>query len=85
MSEFVPGYEASGWEGIGAPRSTPVGIIDKLNDTINAALVDSKLKARFADLGAEPMPMTPAAFAKFISDETDKWGRVVRAAHLRAD
>jgi tripartite-type tricarboxylate transporter receptor subunit TctC len=85
VGEFVPGYEASGWEGIGAPKNTPVEIIDKLNDTINAALVDSKLKARFADLGAEPMPMTPAAFGKFIGDETDKWARVVRTARLKAD
>jgi tripartite-type tricarboxylate transporter receptor subunit TctC len=81
--EFVPGYEASGWEGIGAPKNTSVEIIDKLDKEINRALADPKMKAQFADLGAEPMPMTPAAFAKFIADETEKWGKVIRAAHIK--
>jgi tripartite-type tricarboxylate transporter receptor subunit TctC len=85
VGEFVSGYEASGWEGIGAPKSTPVEIIDKLNKEINLALADPKMKARFTDLGDEPMPMTPAAFGKFIADETEKWGKVIRAANIKAE
>jgi tripartite-type tricarboxylate transporter receptor subunit TctC len=84
VGEFVPGYEASGWEGIGAPRNTPVEIIDKINKEINLALADPKMKARFDDLGVEPMPMTPAAFGKFIADETEKWGKVIRTANIKA-
>ena len=84
VGEFVPGYEASGWEGIGAPKNTPVEIIDKINKEINLALADPKMKARFADLGVEPMPMSPAAFGKFIADETEKWGKVIRTANIKA-
>jgi tripartite-type tricarboxylate transporter receptor subunit TctC len=84
VGEFVPGYEASGWEGIGAPKNTPVEIIDKINKEINLSLADPKMKARFADLGVEPMPMTPAAFGKFIADETEKWGKVIRTANIKA-
>jgi tripartite-type tricarboxylate transporter receptor subunit TctC len=84
MGEFVPGYEASGWEGIGAPKNTPVEIIDKLNKTINAALANPKIKTRFADLGAEPTPMTPAEFGKFIVEYTEKWGKVIRTAGIKA-
>jgi tripartite-type tricarboxylate transporter receptor subunit TctC len=72
MAEFVPGYEASGWYGIGAPTNTPTDIIDRLNKEITA-LADPKTKARLADLGAVPMSMTPAEFGKFIAGETDKW------------
>jgi tripartite-type tricarboxylate transporter receptor subunit TctC len=81
VGEFVPGYEASTWYGVGAPKNTPDEIVQKLNKEINAALADSKLKARLADLGAEPMSMTPAEFAKFVVDETEKWAKVIRAAN----
>jgi len=85
MAEFVSGYEASGWYGIGAPKNTPAEIIDRLNKEINAALADPKMKARLADLGAVPMPMTPAEFGKFISSETEKWGKVIRAANIKPE
>jgi tripartite-type tricarboxylate transporter receptor subunit TctC len=85
VSEFVPGYEASQWYGIGAPKGTPADVIAKLNTAINAALADPKLKARLSDLGGELMPMTPAEFSKLIADETEKWGKVVRAANLRPE
>ena len=85
MGDFVPGYEASGWYGIGAPRNTPADIIDRLNKEINAALADPKMEARLADLGAVPMPMTPAEFGEFIAAETEKWGKVVRAANIKAE
>ena len=85
MAESVPGYDASGWYGIGAPKNTPTEIIDRLNKEINAALADPKIKARLADLGAVPMPMTPAEFGKFIASETDKWGKVIRAANIKPE
>jgi tripartite-type tricarboxylate transporter receptor subunit TctC len=85
VAESLPGYEASGWYGIGAPKNTPVDIIDKLNKEINGVLIDPKTKARLADLGAEPMPMTPADFGIFIAEETEKWGRVIRTANIKAE
>jgi len=85
VGEFLPGYEASSWYGVGAPKNTPVGIIDKLNTEINAALADPKLKARLADLGGTPLPGTPAEFGKFIAEETEKWGKVIRAANIKAE
>jgi tripartite-type tricarboxylate transporter receptor subunit TctC len=85
VGEFVPGYQASGWFGVGAPAKTPVGIIDTLNQEINAGLADSKLKARLADLGAAVFVGSPSDFKKHIATETEKWGKVVRAANLRAD
>jgi tripartite-type tricarboxylate transporter receptor subunit TctC len=85
VAEFVPGYEAYVWDGIGAPKGTPPGIIDRLNKAINVCLADPAMKARLADLGAEPMPMTPAEFGKFIADEADKWDKVVRAAHIKPE
>jgi tripartite-type tricarboxylate transporter receptor subunit TctC len=85
VAEFVPGYQASGWFGICAPAKTPAGIIDKLNAEINAGLADAKLKARFADLGATPFAGSPADFASHIAAETEKWGKVVRTANIRAD
>jgi tripartite-type tricarboxylate transporter receptor subunit TctC len=84
VAEFVPGYEASVRYGIGAPKGTPTEIVDRLNKEINASLADPKMKARLADLGAVPMPMTSAEFAKVIADETEKWGKVIRTAHLKA-
>jgi tripartite-type tricarboxylate transporter receptor subunit TctC len=85
VGDFVPGYEASGWFGIGAPRKMPVEIVDRLNQAINAGLADSKLKARLADLGSAVFVGSPADFAKHIAKETEKWGKVVRAANIRAD
>jgi len=85
VGEFLPGYEASNWFGIGAPKNTPAEIVEKLNNEINAALADPKIKARLADLGETPFPGSPADFGKFIADETEKWGRVIRAANIKAD
>jgi tripartite-type tricarboxylate transporter receptor subunit TctC len=86
MADFVSGLEASFWTGVGAPKNTPVEIINKLNIEINAALADPAMKARFADLGATMYPPgSPADFSRFIADETEKWGKVVRAANIRAD
>jgi tripartite-type tricarboxylate transporter receptor subunit TctC len=83
VGEFVPGYEASGWFGVGAPGKTPVEIVDRLNKEINAGLADSKLKARLADLGSEVFVGSPSDFGKHIAEETEKWGKVVRAAHIK--
>jgi len=80
VAEAVPGYEALGWYALGAPKNTPAEIVDKLNAATNAALADPRLKARLADLGVEPMPMTPAEFGKFIAGETDKWTKVIKSA-----
>jgi tripartite-type tricarboxylate transporter receptor subunit TctC len=85
MGEFVPRYEASAWYGIGVPRNTSAEIIEKLNKEINSGLADPKMKARIAELGGVPMPMTPAEFGKHIADETEKWGKVIRAANLRPE
>jgi tripartite-type tricarboxylate transporter receptor subunit TctC len=85
IGEFVPGYEASNWWGVAAPRNTPAEIIDRLNEEINAALADQKMRARLADLGGAPLPGSPAAFGKLIADETEKWGKVIRAANIKAD
>jgi tripartite-type tricarboxylate transporter receptor subunit TctC len=83
VGDFVPGYEASTWNGIGAPKKTPVEIIDKLNREINAGLADSKFKARLADLSAAALPGSPADFGKLIADETEKWGKVIRVANIK--
>jgi tripartite-type tricarboxylate transporter receptor subunit TctC len=85
VAEFVPGYEASTPYGVGAPKNTPAEIVEKLNKEINAAFADPKLKARLADLGAEPLPMTPVECEKFVADETEKWGKVVKTAGIKAD
>jgi len=85
VGDFVPGYEASGWYGVCAPSRTPVEIVDKLNLEINAALADPKLKARLAELGGAALPGSPADFAKLIAEETEKWGKVVRAANIKAE
>jgi tripartite-type tricarboxylate transporter receptor subunit TctC len=83
VGEFLPGYEATTWYGVGVPKKTPNEIVEKLNKEINAALADPKLKARFAELGAEPMMMTPAEFEKFVVAETEKWAKVIRAANIK--
>ncbi len=85
VAEFVPGYEASGWFGIGAPNSTPAKIIDKLNNEVDVALAEPKVKAQLADMGAVPMAMTAVEFGKFIAAETEKWGNLVRAANLKPE
>ena len=85
VGDFVPGYEASTFHGMGAPRNTPPEIIDKLNKEINAGLADPKIKARLADLGGTPLVGSPADFSKLIADETEKWGNVIRALNIKAD
>src|SRR5262249_56398879 len=85
MAEFLPGYEASGWYGIVAPRGTPPAIVDRLNKQINAALDDASMKARLADLGCDMFAGSPADFAKFIEDETRKWAEVIKFTGVTAD
>jgi tripartite-type tricarboxylate transporter receptor subunit TctC len=85
IDESVPGFVASQWYGLGAPSNTPAEIVSRLNGEVNAGLADPKLKARLADLGVDPMPMTSAEFGKLIADETEKWGKVIRAANLKAE
>jgi tripartite-type tricarboxylate transporter receptor subunit TctC len=85
VAEYLPGYEVSAWFGIGAPRNTPTDIIEKLNKEVNTALADPKLKARLADLGSTPFPGSPADFGKHIADETEKWGKVIRALNIKAE
>jgi len=85
VGEFVPGYEASGWQGIGAPRNTPADIVDRLNREVNVGLADPKMKSRLADLGGTVLAGSPAAFEKFIADETEKWAEVIRAANIKAE
>jgi tripartite-type tricarboxylate transporter receptor subunit TctC len=85
ISDFLPGYEASSWDGIGAPANTPLEIVGILNKQVNAALADPTFKARLADLGAEPFAGSPAEFGKFIVDYTEKWGKVIRAAGIKAE
>jgi tripartite-type tricarboxylate transporter receptor subunit TctC len=85
VGDFVAGYEATVWFGIGAPRNTPADNADKLNREINVGLADPKIKARLADLGGEVLALSPADFGKLIADETEKWGKVIRAANIKAD
>ena len=83
FAEFVPGYEASFWYGVGAPKATPAEIVAKLNTEINAGLADSKIKARLADVGGTVLAGSPANFGKLIAEETEKWGKVIRAANIK--
>jgi tripartite-type tricarboxylate transporter receptor subunit TctC len=85
VGEFVPGYEASQWYGISAPKNTPPEIVATLNKEVNTILADPRLKARLADLGSIPTPMTPAEFGKLVADETEKWGKVVKAGNIKAE
>jgi tripartite-type tricarboxylate transporter receptor subunit TctC len=85
VAEFVPGYEAGSWYGIGAPKNTPAPVIEKLNSEINACLADPAIGAQFGELGAEPTPMTPAQYGRFIAVETSKWGNVVKRANIKLD
>jgi tripartite-type tricarboxylate transporter receptor subunit TctC len=84
MGDFLPGFETSAWGGIGAPRDTPTEIVDRLNGEINGGLADPKLKARFADLGASVLPLSPAEYAKRIAEETEKWGKVIKFSGAKA-
>jgi len=85
IADFVPGYEASGFQGLGAPANTPVEIIDKLNKAVSAILADSNFQARLVDLGGQPFVSSPAEFAKFIAEETEKWGKVIRTAGIKVE
>ena len=85
VGEFVPGYEASGWNGLCAPRNTPVEIVERLNSVVSAGLADPAIKARLAGLGATPLGGSPAEFGRLIADETAKWARVIRSANITAD
>jgi tripartite-type tricarboxylate transporter receptor subunit TctC len=85
MAETLPGYEASVWYGIAVPKGTPPEIVEKLNRAVNATLADPKVQARLADLGGDPMPMTPAEFGTLVANETEKWGKVIRAAGIKAE
>ncbi len=85
VGEFVPGYEASTWSGVGASKATPAEIVEKLNKEINAALADHKIKARLADVGSTPLVGSATDFGKLIADETEKWGNVIRALNIKAE
>jgi tripartite-type tricarboxylate transporter receptor subunit TctC len=85
VGEFVPGYEASTWIGVGAPKATPAEIVEKLNKEINAALADHKIKVRLADLGSTPLFGSAADFGKLIAEDTEKWGKVIRAANIKPE
>ena len=85
LGDYVPGFEVTAWHGIGVPAQTPSEIVAKLNEQVNAALATPDMAATLAKLGAEPAPMTPAQFAKFIADDTEKWANVVRFAHIKLD
>ncbi len=85
VADFVPGYEASGWFGIGAPRNTSAEVINVLNSEINAGLADSKFRARLANLGSTALVLSPAEFGKHLVDETEKWGKVIRAANIKPE
>jgi tripartite-type tricarboxylate transporter receptor subunit TctC len=85
VSDFVPGFEASSWFGIGAPRNTPSEIANKLNKEINAGLADPKIKPRLAELGGTALTGSPADFGQLIVDETEKWGKVIRAANVKPE
>ena len=85
IADSVPGYDANVWFGLGVRKNTPAEIVEKLNKEVNTALTDPKIMERLADLGGVPTPMTPAAFGKFIADETEKWGKVIRAANIKPD
>jgi tripartite-type tricarboxylate transporter receptor subunit TctC len=85
VGDFVAGYEASSWQGVGAPRNTPAAIIDTLNREINVVIAEPKIKTRLADLGGTVLPGSPAEFGKFIADETDKWAKVIKAANIKLE
>jgi len=85
LADFLPGYDASNWKGIGAPKNTPADIVEKLNKEVSAALADPAIKSRFADFGTTPFSSSPAEFGKFVADEIEKWGKVIRAANIKPE
>jgi tripartite-type tricarboxylate transporter receptor subunit TctC len=85
LGEFVPGYEASGWNGIAAPKSTPIEIIQKLNQEINAGLAEVKMRARFAELGGIVLAGSPGDFGKLIAEDTEKWAKVIKFAGIKPE
>jgi tripartite-type tricarboxylate transporter receptor subunit TctC len=85
LRELLPDYAASAFFGIAAPKATPIAVVGKLNEVVNAILADPKMVARLAELGGAPLALSPAAFGKLIVEETDKWGRVIRAANIKAE
>jgi tripartite-type tricarboxylate transporter receptor subunit TctC len=85
VGDFLPGYEASAWYGVCAPRNTSAGIVDRLNKEINAGLADAKLKAGLAELGSSPFVASPSEFGKHLVEQTEKWGRVVKTANLKPE
>jgi tripartite-type tricarboxylate transporter receptor subunit TctC len=85
VGEFLPGFEASNWYGVGIPKNTPVEIVDKLNKEINAGLADPKMQARLAAFGGTPLVVSPADFGRLIAEETEKWGKVIRAANIKPE
>jgi len=85
VGDFLPGFEASNWFGVGAPKATPAAIVDRLNREINASLADPKIKTRLAELGGDVLALSPADFGKLIAEETEKWGKVIRAANIKPE
>jgi len=85
MADFIPGFEASAWYGLGAPKGTPAEVVDTLNRSVNAGLADATIKKRLTELGGVPMPLSPEKYGKLIADDTEKWGEVIRAAKIKAD
>jgi tripartite-type tricarboxylate transporter receptor subunit TctC len=85
VGDFVPGFEASVWQGVGAPKSTPLGIVEKLNREINAALADPKVRAQLANLGGTALALSPTELGALIAEETEKWATVIRAANIKAE
>ena len=85
VGDFLPGYEASAWYGVCAPRNTSAEIVDKLNKEINAGIADAKLKARLAELGSTPFVASPSEFGKYLAEQTEKWSSVVKAANLKPE
>jgi tripartite-type tricarboxylate transporter receptor subunit TctC len=85
VAEFVPGFEASSWFGVAAPKGTAAAIIERLNKEINAGLADPTIKSRLLDMGGTPLSGSPAEYGKLIADETEKWGKVIRAAGIKAE
>jgi tripartite-type tricarboxylate transporter receptor subunit TctC len=84
VGDFVPGFEASAWQGIGAPKDTPAEIIEKLSAAIAASLAEPKMQERIAGLGGVPMPLNPADFRKLVTNEVEKWGKVIKFADIKA-
>jgi tripartite-type tricarboxylate transporter receptor subunit TctC len=83
VGQFVPGYEAGGWQGLGAPRGTPVEIIEKVNAAVNSALADASFKTLLTDLGGQPFVSSPSEFGKFMADQTEKWAKVIKATNIK--